>query len=109
MTEDKITFEDVEEYEGLFSIAPSFLLEGMIRRNSNLVLKFKGPVKSYLNKLTPDQRHKLSLILDSEISDLQEIMAESYQKTHKKQFKLLASPQATPFIEKNLVELKKLV
>ncbi len=93
----------------LFSIAPSFLLEGMIRRNSNLVLKFKGPVKSYLNKLTPDQRHKLSLILDSEISDLQEIMAESYQKTHKKQFKLLASPQATPFIEKNLVELKKLV
>jgi hypothetical protein len=81
----------------------------MIRRNSNLVLKFKGPVKSYLNKLTPDQRHKLSLILDSEISDLQEIMAESYQKTHKKQFKLLASPQATPFIEKNLVELKKLV
>ena len=46
---------------------------------------------------------------DSEISDLQEIMAESYQKTHKKQFKLLASPQATPFIEKNLVELKKLV
>ena len=81
----------------------------MRRRNSNLVLKFKGPVKSYLNKLTPDQRHKLSLILDSEISDLQEIMAESYQKTHKKQFKLLASPQATPFIEKNLVELKKLV
>ena len=81
----------------------------MIRRNSNLVLKFKGPVKSYLNKLTPDQRHKLSLILDSEISDLQEIMAESYQKTHKKQFKLLASPEATPFIEKNLVELKKLV
>lgn len=53
MAEDKITFEDVEEYEGLFSIAPSFLLEGMIRRNSNLVLKFKGPVKSYLNKLTP--------------------------------------------------------
>ena len=109
MAEDKITFEDVKEYEGLFSIAPSFLLEGMIRRNSNLVLKFKGPVKSYLNKLTPAQRHKLSLILDSEISDLQEIMAESYQKTHKKQFKLLASPQATPFIEKNLVELKKLV
>ena len=64
MAEDKITFEDVKEYEGLFSIAPSFLLEGMIRRNSNLVLKFKGPVKSYLNKLTPDQRHKLSLILD---------------------------------------------
>ena len=63
MAEDKITFEDVKEYEGLFSIAPSFLLEGMIRRNSNLVLKFKGPVKSYLNKLTPDQRHKLSLIL----------------------------------------------
>ena len=27
MAEDKITFEDVKEYEGLFSIAPSFLLE----------------------------------------------------------------------------------
>lgn len=109
MAEDKITFEDVKEYEGLFSIAPSFILESMIRRNSNLVSKFKGPVKSYLNKLTPEQRHKLAIILDSEISELQDIMEESYQKTRKRQFKLLASSQATPFIEKNLEELKKLV
>ena len=109
MAEDKITFEDVKEYEGLFLIAPSFIMEGMIRRNSNLVSKFKGPIKSYLNNLTPEQRHKLALILESEIRELQDIMDESYRKTHKRQFKLLASPKATPFIEKNLAELRKLV
>lgn len=109
MTEDKITFEDVMQYEELFALAPSFLLERMIRKNSNLVQKFNGPVNSYLNNLTPDERHKLDIILDSDVSELQAIMEESYRRTHKRQFKLLARPNATPFIEKNLDELKKIV
>ncbi len=109
MSENKLTYEDVKEYQGLFTMAPSFLLSSMINRNSNLVLKFESTVKAYLKNLTPEQSEKLALILDADTAELQRIMAESYQKTHKKQFKLLASQKATPFIAKNLATLRKLV
>ena len=39
---EKITYDDVVEYNYLFTFAPSFLLERMAKKNSNLVKKFKS-------------------------------------------------------------------
>ena len=109
MSEDKITYADVEEYNDLFSLAPSFMLEGFARRNTNLVLKFKSVIQSYMDNLTDEQRHKLDLILSSDVDELQSIMLESYRKTNKKQYKILANPKYKPFIENNLGELRSMI
>lgn len=109
MSEDKITFEDVKEYEGLFLLAPSFLLEGFAKKNTNLAGKFKTVLEGYFNNLTEEQLHKLDLILKADTDELQAIMNESYQKTNKKQFKILGNPKYKPFIESNISEIRKLV
>ncbi|MDY2744450.1 MAG: hypothetical protein ACI4VJ_02460 [Methanosphaera sp.] len=109
MTDGKITYSDLKPYESLFTIAPSFLLGTMVKRNTNLVKKFNNVVLSNLEGLSDDEREKLDLILTSDVKDLQAVMLEAYKKTNKKQFKILAKPNATDFIKMNLNELKKLV
>lgn len=109
MTEQKITYQDLKEYESLFTLAPSFVLGAMIKRNQNLVKKFNKQVKSYLNNLNEDQKEKLDIILESDVEQLQEVMKTAYSKTKKKQFKLLSEPKAREFITYNLNEIKKIV
>ena len=106
--DDKITYMDVLQYQDLFALVPSFVLEGMARRNSNLVLKFKSSIKSRMESLSDGEKRKLGIILASDIDDLQAIMNEAYLKTNKKQFRVLANPKYGRFIEKNLHELKKM-
>ena len=107
--DDKLTYEDVLEYDGLFGLAPSFMLERWAKKNRNLVVKFKSPIKSHFSNLTSDQRKKLDIILESDVEDLQRIMDETYVKTGKKQYKVLANPSYKQFIEDNLGELRKLI
>jgi hypothetical protein len=107
--ENKITYEDVQEYHHLFTMAPSFVLEMMARKNSNLVLKFKSTIQSHLVNLTDDQKYKLNVILDSDIDDLQAVMGEAYRKTGKKQYKILANTKYKDFIQFNLSEVRKLI
>ena len=107
--DEKITYEDVLEYENLFSLAPSFMLERWAKKNRNLVAKFKSPIKSHLANLTSDQKKKLKIILDSDIDELQRIMDEAYVKTGKKQYRVLANPNYKQFIYDNLNELRKLM
>lgn len=109
MSENRITYDDVKEYEGLFTLAPSFLLERFAKRNTNLVLKFKSPIQSYIDNLTQDQKDKLDVILKSDIEELQAIMDESYRKTNKKQFKILANPKYKHFINDNLDEIRNMI
>ena len=109
MSEDGITYADVEEYQTLFTLTPSFLLERFAKKDTNLVLKFKSIIQSYMNDLTEDQKHKLDLILGSEIDELQSIMAEAFSKTGKKQYQILANPKYKPFIEDNLDEIRKMI
>ena len=109
MNQDKITYDDVYEYQTLFLLAPSFLLEMFAKRSTNLVSKFKSQVKYYLDTLDEEQKHKLGLILNSDIDELQAIMQESYQKTHKEQFKILANPNYKDFIKDNLNEIRKMI
>ena len=109
MSDEKIDYRDVREYESLFKLAPSFLLETFARRNSNLVLKFKSQIMSHINNLDETQRKKLDIILQTEIVELQAVMKEAYLKTRIKQYKILANPRYKDFIEKNLNEIRKLL
>lgn len=109
MSEEKITYADVEEYQSLFTLAPSFLLETFAKRNTNLVLMFKSIIKSYMDSLTEIQKEKLYIILSTDIDELQSIMNEAYQRTNIKQYKVLANPDYRSFIMNNLDEIRSLL
>jgi hypothetical protein len=81
----------------------------MIRRNTNLVEKFKSQVVKFIGNLNEKQEKQLDLILNSDIDDLQVLMMEAYKKSKKKQYKLLGNPKNKDFIKMNLDELKKLL
>lgn len=107
--EEKITCDDVLEYQHFLKLAPPFLLGRMAKKKSNLVSKFESKVKSYLANLNDDQRKKLAIVLVSDVDDLQVAFSEAYEKSNKKQFKILADPKNKEFIELNIEELKKIV
>lgn len=107
--EDKISYDDLKEHEHLFTLAPSFVLKRMARKNSNLVVKFKSAIESHLNKLSDEQKSKLNVILNSEVEELQELLGQAYKRTKIKQYEILANPKYKEFIELNLNELRKLI
>nr|WP_295163195.1 hypothetical protein [uncultured Methanobrevibacter sp.] len=109
MSQEKITYNDVREYEKLFTLAPSFVLERIARKNTNLVLKFEGAIQSYLENLTDNQKNKLGIILSSDVDELQSIMKEAYQRSGKKQYRILANPKYKSFIENNLDGIRKMI
>lgn len=106
---DEITYEDIKDYETLFTLAPSFLLERFARKNKNLVLKFKPTIESHLSNLTDEQKNKLDLILNADVDELQSMLHEAYMKSNKKQYEILANPKYKQFIELNLGEIRKIV
>lgn len=106
---EKITYDDVKEYENLFMMVPSFLLERFARKNTNFVLKFESKIKSHLAGLDDEQRSKLNIILNSNVDDLQAIMDEAYRKSGVKQYRVLANPKYKKFIETNIGELRKII
>ena len=105
---EKLSYDDVKQYEHLFSLVPSFMLERMAKKNRNLVDKFKSKIESKINSLSDTQRAKYDIILNSDVEELQAVMAEAYEKSDKKQYKILANPKYKEFIELNIGELKKL-
>lgn len=107
--DEKLTYDDVKEYERLFTLAPSFLIERFAKRNSNLVSRFKSTIQGYMDTLTDEQKYKLNLMLNSQIEDLQDIMHEAYMKTRIKQYRILANPKYKQFIEENFNELRKMI
>ena len=106
---DKISYDDLKEYQHLFTLAPSFVLKRMAKKNSNLVAKFRQSIESHLSKLDDEQKIKLDLILNSDVDDLQSLLAEAYLKTKMKQYEILADPKYKDFIELNINELKKII
>lgn len=109
MSDDRISYRDVREYESLFNMAPAFLLEMFARKNSNIVLKFQSQIMDMISNLDEVQKMKLDSILMTDIEVLQSIMMEAYKKTKIKQYKILANPKYREFIEKNFNELRKMV
>ena len=59
--DDEITYRDVLEYQNLFMLVPSFVMERMAKRNSNLVLKFKSTIESHMASLNDEQKNKLKI------------------------------------------------
>ena len=106
---DKLTYEDVKPYEKLFTAMPAFLLERFAKKKSNFVVKFRSKVESFLAGLDDNQKKKLDIVLNSDIDELQAVMAEAYEKTDIKQYKILANPKYKEFIELNLNEIEKML
>lgn len=106
---DRLTCEDVMKYEHHASKVPAFLLKRMAKRNSNLISKFGSQIRPRLQNLNGHHRHLVDIALNSEISELQEVMAEVFEKTGKKQFQILADPENEEFIRSNLNEVRKLL
>lgn len=109
MNDEKITYDDIKEYEHLFTIAPPLILELMIKRNVNLVDKFHSAIVKYLNELTPQQKQKLNQVLSTDTESLQKLMFLAYKKTGKKQYYILANPANRNFVEMNINGIKELV
>ena len=54
---DKITYNDLKEYDFLFTMTPSFLMGTVIKRNTNVVKKFNSTEIAY--KKTHKKQYKL--------------------------------------------------
>ena len=106
---DKLSYEDVKPYEQLFTATPAFLLERFAKRKTNFVSKFKSKVVKFLDSLNDDQKRKLDIVLNSDTHELQAVMADAYEKTNIKQYKILANPKYKEFIELNIKKKKKLL
>ena len=109
MSDNQLTYNDVKEYEKMFTLTPPFLLERFAKKKTNLVSKFQSKVESFLGKMDDGKKRKLDLVLNSDIDDLQAIMAEAYDKSGKKQYKILANPKYKEFIELNMNEVRKMI
>lgn len=109
MMSDMITVDDVLRFESYASKVPAFVLERMAKRKSNLVSKFESQIRPRLETLGDANREKLEVVLNSEVSDLQAVLNEAYEKSGKKQFKILANPKYAEFIEQNLDEVRKMI
>lgn len=109
MSGDKLSYDDVKEYEKFFTLIPSFLLERFAKKNTNMVAKFKSKVESFMANMNENQKNKLDIVLNSDVDELQSIMVEAYSLSNKKQYKVLANPKYKQFIEDNLDEIRKMV
>lgn len=101
-----VTERDVFELMDLFTRVPVILLKGAIKGNMNAVKRFEDQIISYKSRLTPEEMEKIKVVTEMPVTELQDILYGAYQKTGKKQLKVLADPKAQKFIEMNLNELK---
>jgi hypothetical protein len=108
-TDIKITEEDVIDLLHIFTKVPSLILKGVVAKKSNVVKSFESQILGYKEQLGDDELAKIRVVLEMPTSELQEILRRSYEKTGKKQLKILSEEKAEPFIEKNLAELEKIL
>ncbi len=107
--EVKITEEDVVGLIDSFTKVPSIILKRMVSANLNVVKSFDSQIQNYKSQLSDDELLKIEKVLDMPVSELQEILYNAYESTHKKQLKILADSNAGPFIEKNLSQLERVL
>jgi hypothetical protein len=107
--EEKITEKDIIGVMDLFTKVPIILLKGAILRNMNVVKRFEDQIISYKTKLSLEELEKIELVTKMPVTELQRLLLSVYEKTEKKQFKLLADPNAQKFISINLNELRKIL
>ncbi|WP_414469229.1 hypothetical protein [Methanobacterium sp. ACI-7] len=102
----KITEKDVMELMDFFTAVPVVLLKGAISSNMNAVKTFENQIESYKTQLTPLEKQKIKAVTEMPVPEIQKILYNAYERTNKKQLKILADPKAEKFISRNLNELK---
>jgi hypothetical protein len=105
--EIEITEKDVIGLMDQFTKIPAILLKGIVTKNANLVKTFEAQIETYKSQLSDEEIAKIKKVTEMPVPELQEILNEAYAETGKEQLKILADPNAEPFITKNLQELKK--
>ena len=108
MSEDKITYDDIKEFENFFTMAPPFILERFAKKKTNFVEKFKPKVQSFIDGLDEEHLKKLDIVLNTDTDELQRVMDDAYKQSGKKQYKILADPKYKEFIEINLNTLSEM-
>ena len=71
-----------------------FYFVGWVSKNSNLVKSFSNQIESYKNKLSPYDMARAEKVMEMPVEELQEILKKAYDRTGKKQLKILADPKA---------------
>ncbi len=107
--EVNITENDVMDLMEHFTKVPPIMLKITVSNNSNVVKTFRSNIMGYKDQLTAPQMAKIKKVLEMPVEDLQQILMNVYIKTNQKQLKILANPNARPFIQKNLGELEKIL
>lgn len=108
-TDVNITEDDVIGLLDSFTKVPSIILKRMVSNNVNVVKSFAGNIENYKGRLSDDDLLKIEKVLSMPVPELQVLLNNAYKSTHKKQLKILADSDATPFIEKNLNQLEKML
>ena len=106
---EQITENDVMKVMDIFTKVPVILLKGAISSNMNAVKRFEDQIIAYKTRLSPEEMEKIELVTKMPVPDIQKLLLNVYEKTGKKQFKVLADPKAEKFISINLNELKKIL
>ncbi|AMD18392.1 hypothetical protein TL18_10465 [Methanobrevibacter sp. YE315] len=106
---NEITVDDVMEFQGIFSLMPAFVFEGVAKKKKNLTKKFESTIRAYLNSASEEDLNKIRRVLNTDIDELQVVMGEAYKKTNDKHFKVLANPKYKEFVELNFNELKMMM
>lgn len=106
---NEITVDDVMEFQGIFSLMPAFVFEGVAKKKKNLIKKFEPKIRSYLDSASEEDLNKIRKVVNADIDELQVTMGEAYKKTNDKHFKILADPKYKEFVELNFNELKMMM
>ena len=105
----EITEKDVMELMDLFTKVPVVMLKGAISNNMNVVKTFEIQIDSYKTRLSPEELAKIKAVLEMPVFEIQAMLFRIYERTGKKQLKILADPKSEKFIAGNLKELKRVL
>ena len=106
---DELNPQDVLEMMGLFTRIPALMLKALVIRQVNVVETFQDQIESYKSQLTSEDLAKIEKVINTPVPQLQEILEQAYQEKPIKQWKILSSPGAAPFIALNLEALKNVI
>jgi hypothetical protein len=107
--EIKITEDDVIDALDLFTRVPSIILRRWVSKESNIVKSFHGQLESYKNRLSDQDMVRVEMVMEMPVDEMQAILKRAYNRTGKKQLKILADPKAKPFIILNMEEGRKIL
>jgi len=105
----EITKEDVLRVLDIFRRVPTFILKRFVYRNNDLVSRFADQIEDYGSSLDNEDRLKIRKLVDMPVSEVQKLLQEAYEETGASQFEILASVEASAFLETNLKSLKRLM